>query len=219
MDVYKPILFNTEMTLAILEGRKKRTRRLIPLRYSNTHLEMFTNKYGARLVEMQNEEEGVTVIHRPDGTTTHRLLATFEKEPKYHRGDLLYVRETWNQLRLDAFGDKKISGWFYKASEEASYLEKNPGWKWRPSIHMPKEAARIFLRVCDVHPEKLQSITREDAILEGAHNMAVPIQEFARIWDGTIKKSDLPENGWDANPWVWVIKFEKIKKPEGWPNV
>ena len=100
------------------------------------------------------------------------------------------------------------------------------GIPWRPSIHMPKEAARIWLKVTDVRVERLQEITEEQAKAEGANwkngkNVGweekikrTAIDRFAKIWDLTIKKSDLPLYGWDANPWVWVITFERCEKPE-----
>ena len=105
------------------------------------------------------------------------------------------------------------------------------GWKgnWKPSIHMPKEAARIFLRVVNVHAEKLQEITKEAALAEGADEVEswggrgdfikladYTISNYAKIWDKTVPKADLPRYGWAANPWVWVIEFERVKKPEGW---
>lgn len=87
---------------------------------------------------------------------------------------------------------------------------------------MPKEAARIFLKVKDVRVERLQDITDEDAYREGAGDKDVIYQtgacvlEFARLWDSTIKKSDMEKYGWNANPWVWVIEFEQCEKPEEW---
>ncbi len=104
--------------------------------------------------------------------------------------------------------------------------------KWQPSIHMPKEAARIFLRVTGVRVERLQDITLDDAIAEGCQGKFIgsgecvgagweilPEDEFADLWDSTIKKSDLDKYGWDANPWVWVIEFERISKEEAMKNV
>ena len=106
------------------------------------------------------------------------------------------------------------------------------GHIWHPSIHMPKEAARIWLKVTDVRVERLQEITREQILREGANQdiinhyikqmleeteewiEAAHKVEFRQIWDCTIKKSDLDRYGWEANPWVWVIEFERCGKPE-----
>lgn len=131
--------------------------------------------------------------------------------PSYKPGDILYVRETWAVLRND-----HIKEYAYKSDEK---------WlvpKWRPSIHMPKEAARIWLKVTDVRVERLKDITDDGAKEEGA-NYGVGVAEkmresaidrFAKIWDSTIKKKDLPLYRWGANPWVWVIEFGRCEKPE-----
>ena len=217
----KPILFNTDIVRAILAGKKTMTRRVVKLKYSNTHLEMFTNKYGTRLIEKQNEEPGITTIQNPDGTTTHTLLACIEKTPPYRPGDILYVRETWTSL---------VGSYIYKADQKPGM--KNPG-KWNPSIHMPREAARIFLRVTGVRVERLQDMTEADAVAEGFeailcdHPGGYPCTDcmntgylepamlgFVETWDSTIKPSDRALYGWDANPWVWVIAFERISREE-----
>ena len=216
----RPILMNTDMVRAILEGQKTVTRRVVKLKYGNTHLKMQTDKYGTRLVEVQNEEPGVTTVENPDGTTTHRLLACIEKEPPYKPGDILWVRETWAQPATHIF-------WY-----KADIPEKNI--LWRPSIHMPREAARIFLRVTDVWVERLQCLSLEQAHMEGQPRcnggLAVcggpqscqdceadtknAVRWFSGIWDSTIKPADRATFGWDANPWVWVISFERISKDE-----
>lgn len=94
--------------------------------------------------------------------------------------------------------------------------------KWHPSLHMPKDAARIFLRVTNVRVERLQDITVEDALAEGMDKYIrlngeldenSIITSFIGIWNSTIKKSDLDRYGWNANPWVWVIEFERCEKP------
>lgn len=89
---------------------------------------------------------------------------------------------------------------------------------WRPSIHMPKEAARIFLRVKDVRIERLNDMQEDDAIAEGFPDRGVdadsPLERFSVLWDKTIKREQIREYGWYANPWVWVIEFEKISKEE-----
>lgn len=149
----RPILFNAEIVRAILEGRKTATRRPIKLIYNNTHLEMRTDKYGTRLIEIQNKEPGVTTVRNPDGTTTHKLLAAFERTPPYRPGDILYVRETWTE---------SANGYEYRADYPDS-----DGWGWRPSIHMPKKAARIFLKITDVKVQRVQDITDEECMEEG----------------------------------------------------
>lgn len=114
----------------------------------------------------------------------------------YRPGDILYVRETWTESK---------DGYAYKADEPGS-----DGWGWRPSIHMPKKAARLFLRVKDVRVERLWDITYDKAIAEGAKSE----NNFIWIWNNTIKKADIPLYGWAANPWVWVIEFERISREE-----
>ena len=95
------------------------------------------------------------------------------------------------------------------------------GGKLRPSIHMPKEAARIWLKVTDVRVERLQEITEEQIGREGVEveyphvlNGEEKRYAFSTLWNSTVKKSDLDRYGWNANPWVWVIEFERCEKPE-----
>lgn len=91
---------------------------------------------------------------------------------------------------------------------------------------MPYEAARLFLRVKSVKVERLQDIDEDGAKAEGSNwrngknvgweekMQRTAVERFAEIWDGIIKKSDLPIYGWDADPWVWVTEFEKISREE-----
>ncbi len=227
----KPMFFNTEMVKAILAGQKTVTRRVVKLKYGNTHLEMRTDKYGTRLIELQNEEPGVTTVLKPDGTMIHKLLAAIEKEPPYHPGDILYVRETWMRETEQGI---PTGGYIYRASDNPA-PDGNGPLRWRPSIHMPKEAARLFLRVTDVRVERLWDITEEQAKAEGIFldspdfiptyhydktKCNIPGEGWStarecfrrKLWNGTIPKKDLSLYGWDANPWVWVIEFERISK-------
>lgn len=237
----KPILFNTEMVRAIQGGTKTATRRVIKLHYDNTHIEWHKDKYGRCLVEVQNNVEGETYGVRDDGTHWQKVLEMREIKPPYKVGDILYVRETFAQPSKNIF--------WYKADD-------NPLLKdilWKPSIHMPKEAARIFLRVTDVRVERLQAMTVDDCLKEGATALPPPIcrgeisfpkgfehltkekqddwieaaararyigwcdftdelfRAMSLIWNSTIKKSDLNKYGWEANPWVWVIEFERME--------
>lgn len=198
----KPILFNTEMVLAILDGRKTCTRRLVKTR--------------------RKDACGFYVTKRPDGSFAgiyeyDEDERMFENQliPPYKPGDILYVRETFMQAAAHTF--------WYKADDNSWIPE---GLHWHPSIHMPKEAARIWLKVTDVRVERLQDITDDGAKAEGANwkngrNVGweekmkrTATERFAEIWDSTIKKSDLDRYGWKANPWVWVIEFERCEKPE-----
>lgn len=197
----KPILFNTEMVRAILDGRKSCTRRLL---------------------------KGPFTVH-PNGYITkprgNENLCPYE--PPYQPGDILYVRETvWQKIGyyLDVDGETKPS-WYnefrYVASDEKPETGWNYSWVKRPSIHMPKDAARIWLKVTDVRVERLQDITADSIRNEGLSSLAVhcgdmeiALKEWENLWNSTIKKSDLDHYGWDANPWVWVISFERCEKPE-----
>lgn len=210
----KSILFNTEMVRAIQDDTKTVTRRLIkpqpPSDMPNNHnickMPIFTNNGVKTLWYMDVAEQ-----------YPFKRMRYFEKKAPYEIGDILYVRETWCKGSLN-YGEEK---YYYKADGKIPHCE------WHPSIHMPKEAARIFLRVTDVRVERLQGITEEQAICEGCSGVfcgsganigcgweVTPVDEYIPLWNSTVKKSDLDKYGWDANPWVWVIEFESISKEE-----
>lgn len=169
-----PILFNTEMVRAILEGRKGCTRRVVKPQP--------TARYGAQCIK-----------------------------PPYQPGDILYVRETWK---------KAPNGYYYYEDWQRNDIADVT--KWKPSIHMPKEAARIWLKVTNVRVERLQEITSKQICREGveveyphALNGEEKRYAFSTLWNSTIKKSDIDTYGWDANPYVWIIEFERCEKPKG----
>lgn len=210
-----PILFNTEMVRAILDGRKTVTRRVVKYKYNNTEIKMRADKYGTRLIEIQSDVEGETYGKNPDGSTWHKLRPYIEKNPPYGKGDILYVRETWCMFPQNIY--------HYRADYETDreFSEAVADVKWCPSIHMPKEAARIWLKVTDVRVERLQEINEGGARKEGFTNDIClsdgtgksAAKHFADCWDSTIKKSDIDRYGWAASPWVWVIEFERCEKP------
>lgn len=140
----------------------------------------------------------------------------FQSKVPCHTGDILWVRETWAQFCINKNTCRNAllshDDYCYKAGPDVCIDEF--GCSWHPSIHMPKEAARIFLRVTDVFLQHVNPIKPIHAQWEGAKDVA----DFARIWDSTIPKDKLDQYGYDADPWVWVIMFERIPKPEGWPN-
>lgn len=216
----KPILFSTEMVRAILDGRKTCTRRIVKDGIPDDAMwgyKAFTPKgyITCRGVYADGYGEG------------------FYKLP-YKPGDILYVRETWCKYgKLDCF-DQVIEGTvkYYYAADGANptpyntFLVQRDGYDeykdtpvWHPSIHMPKEAARIWLKVTDVRVERLQEITEVQAQEEGCNSglltgACTARGQFEDLWNTTIKKSDLDRYGWAANPYVFVIKFSKIEKPE-----
>lgn len=192
LQVAKPILFNTEMVKAILEGRKTVTRRCVKYKYDNTEMKMHTDKYGTRLIEIQRDVEGETHGKNPDGSTWHKLLAYIEKTAPFKKGDILYVRETWGCYQ-ETWAD--ASYFLYRADypEGATTYLYSDGEhvcdlpKWKPSIHMPKEATRIFLKVKDVRVERLQEITEPQAEREG-------IRGYSK--DGKLYKYAVTDDWW-----------------------
>ena len=180
----KPILFNTDMVRAIQDSRKTVTRRIL----KNNPCEC-TSEVVNGICKICDDKGG---FYLPDDYV--------KAGSPYQVGDILYVRETWCKGSLN-YGEEQ---YYYKADN------KIPHCQWNPSVHMPKEAARIFLRVTDVHVERLQDCGNMQAKDEGCNCCS----QFIRIWDSTIKKSDLAKFGWAANPWVWVIEFEKVEVTE-----
>lgn len=195
----KPILFNTEMARAILDGRKTVTRRMV--KPQEKILENPTFGYTVFSPESHISVRGEWT----DRDGNKRYGENFIKLP-YCPGDILYVRETFFEHR---------GHFYYKADGKYEALSKlGIQFKWRPSIHMPKKAARIFLRVTDVRVERLQNITDEQAEKEDFKDYTSTALGFAELWDSTIKPKDRALYGWAANPWVWVIEFERISKEE-----
>lgn len=229
----KPILFNTEMVRAILDGRKTCTRRICK----------DANEYTVPDMEFYNADKRTYAVHNFADKKHTEKLSIAERTCPICPGDILYVRETvWQKIGyyLDIDGETKPS-WYnefkYIASDKKPETGWNYSWAKRPSIHMPKEAARIWLKVTDVRVERLQEITEKQACMEGTdpwdevcyeNNGWHPtfsdpdsggdpnmIDGFHKLWNSTIKKSDIDRYGWDANPYVWVIEFERCEKLKG----
>jgi len=203
----KPILFNTDMVKAILDGRKSCTRRIVK---PQQLVGLLPDKCKNGVPEEFLKEKKFMFKPYCDMTDIELIMTSYKKP--YQPGDILYVRETFIQAAAHTF--------WYKADGK-SWMSKDLLWK--PSIHMPKEAARIWLKVTNVRVERLQEITVENALAEGVDKYIrlngeieenAIITSFIGIWNSTIKKSNLDFYGWDANPWVWVIEFEQCEKPE-----
>lgn len=224
----KPIRFNTEEVQATLDDRKTVTRRV--LKPHNTRKAKrceYLQGEGLWFDDEINEFDKDT--HIKDYSISSCWIGTeiyIQKYASYRPGDILYVRETW-QYAYDLDGNEQpieeTGRYFYAAdydsgpfgfwvNPDGTHRENMP---WRPSIHMPREAARIFLRVTDVRAERLQDITEEQAEAEGVDNYPFTARgAFFDLWNSTIKPADRAIYGWDANPWAWVIEFERISREE-----
>lgn len=209
----KPILFNTEMVRAILDGRKSCTRRIVK---PQQLVGLLPDKCKNGVPEEFLKEK--RFMFKPYCNMTDiELINTAYKAP-YQLGDILYVRETWCGLPVNEAGHFRGHPiYYYRADGDL----RPEGWRgaWHPSIHMPKEAARIWLKVTDVRVKRLQEMWASDVPKEGIYfNKPTTADEmlmaFAKLWNSTIKESVLDRYGWDANPWVWVIEFERCEKPE-----
>jgi len=221
----RPILFSTDMVQALLAGRKTQTRRII---------------------KPQPEKAAYGKVNWKGRELT---LNSFSNHSPYGQvGDLLWVREGFHLDKNDQFCDESSTHdtFTYKADHYHRDVKRigvnydnidlcTEGWydtdypeetKWRPSIHMPKVAARLWLKVINVKVERLDAISDEDAIAEGIakppsdetgvhyknyHHpdffMITPKYSFKTLWEAINGNES-----WDANPWLWVVEFEELSK-------
>ena len=240
----RPILFNTDMVRAILEGRKTQTRRIIKpqpearLCYAFAGSKGMPGTWGYPSKDAEKnwgaEWKLPDSLKEPDRRWT----------PPCHTDDILWVREAWQYGYVetsDAEGcydtwfepsDRKTEGSYLKAMSRYWYRADKAhedamrvlGGFWRPSIHMPKEAARIFLRVKNVKVEKTSDMAVLDAFAEGVKRDGIVTScgiityrvwnRMAALWDSTIPRDELSVYGWEAEPWVWAIEFERIDKSD-----
>lgn len=203
LRIARPILFNTEMVQAIMreENPKTVTRRI---------LKGYVPKDAIFGYTMFTPEKHISCR----GIFSDGYGEKFFKLP-YKKGDILYVRETW--------GEWETGRYLYKACVKSTSIPNADRlFTWRPSIHMPKKAARIFLKVTDVHVERIKGMKLDDFLREGVDLRPEAFNDpenaywqarriFKDIWNNTIKKSDLSLYGWDANPYVWVVEFEYLR--------
>lgn len=187
----KPILFSGEMVRAILEGRKTQTRRIV--KFPNDFTGNIYNNYPFGIKYSSNDFEGCV----------KRLNSKWEID------DTLWVRETCQ------YSDSSVNfnpGWVYRATDPD--WETMEGWKWKPSIFMPKRACRIFLKITDIRVERLQDINTDALKAEGINYTMdygpILFENFKELW----QRINGQEN-WKTNPFVWVIKFERCERPPG----
>lgn len=196
----RPILFSTPMVQAIIEGRKTVTRRIIKKQpevdqqTGGHYLDLFN-----RVVSWEAYKESMPPFCPYGGI-----------------GHILWVRETFCSTYTVGADDKEII--LYKANDGDERILDAMGWKWKPSLFMPKYQCRLFLEITSIRVERLQEITREDAAKEGVcftddkkpswvQKHRFPEENFQILWEMINGK-----HSWAANPWVWVIEFKPINK-------
>ena len=230
----KPILFNTEMVRAILYGCKTVTQRK-PFQME----EGYSLRAG---IYLDAAKRPCTLFEKKENGM---MFVQYVRAP-YAPGDILYVRETWAKLWYvdqDGYTHYDQPMYYYAADgnpditlcDGDGFEQDDQRIRWHPSIHMPKEAARLFGRVTGLRVQRVQDITDEEARREGAADR----EDFRRVWNRCYAKPRpvKGENGeidhyesypWEdihetrayrgklwyviGNPWVWVIEFERVTK-------
>ena len=218
----RPILFNGAMVRAILSGQKTVTRRLIK-----------GNQIPSRSKSDSPEHQWIAVVQDHPrwgfaafGATEQECaaeLAMYGGCPYGRRGDRLWVRETFIDLRGTGVEhrpdpDGPLQRYVYAADcrpgSHSDEARKDFGLKYKPSIHMPRAACRILLEITDVRVERLQDITEKQALAEGIGTQATESfratgverpagSAFRDLWASTGGE-------WEANPWVWVVEFKRV---------
>jgi hypothetical protein len=190
----RPILFSGPMVRAILEGRKTQTRRIVkPQPPKGYHIDTCQyNDTGWAFWVSANDHAG---------TCTCKNL----RQPYGQPGDRLWVRETWAPAyRTYGYATKKAIAYRVDSDHDPH--------KWKPSIHMPRWASRITLKVVGVRVERLQECTRGDAMAEGCPFPNMAIGSDPRKWYAELWNSINGMGSWEANPWVWVVEFKVISQ-------
>lgn len=206
----RPILFSRPMVQAIRDGRKTQTRRVVVPGLKHPRWTVFT----------YYERSGLAIENGPD----YPDGAGDERRPPAVAGDTLWVREAHFRPEPGRFlyaADMTAEELAEGKRARAKYRElaqAYPGGRLRPGIHLPRSAARLFLRVRAVRVEPLQAITEADAIAEGLGDVlragvpapwdATPILAFRWLWDSLNAARGY---GWAVNPWVWVLEFDRVR--------
>jgi len=240
----KPIIFSTPMVQAILDGRKTQTRRVIKAPVLRNVREPDEVLFDGKICKFNWHGDDVIggfeikPKYQPGDILWVRetwrvgawnentgCIAVDYKADGFARREWIEIKnpELFEQYWIQSTDDAVKAG-LETDSDGQYHWEPGKGpTRWRPSIFMPREAARIFLRVTNVRVERLQEITEEDARAEGCSTKILndgwknigtltARDEFIALWEHLNAKRGL---GWDRNPWVWVYEFEKISRTGG----
>ena len=213
----KPILFSGEMVRAILDGRKGNTRRIVTRNNSTVLGDTRCENWDELLWNGEEyADDSLATLGMPRNQYLHVPAMCEGDEVRYRvgsrvsPGDTLWVREAWGLHDTQPSDGPANAHVYYRATDGDRHDLRYQ--RWRPSIHMPRWASRITLKVLGVHVERLQDITEEDAIAEGfnqttyrdGRGVESARLAFRNLWDGINGKG-----AWAANPWVWVYEFER----------
>ena len=200
----KPILFNSEMVRAILEGRKTETRRIIK------EFPVSGYRWGGWIMEGFKKKDNGKATVVPENNSQYDCSGWIGKHCPYGQvGDRLWVRETFQQVPT-AYESYHVYAADYNDTE---YNHLKP---WTPSIFMPRIFSRITLEITEIKVERVQDITEEGAKAEGVNPVFNPdlgptnqayINCFSRLWYDINEKRGF---GWESNCWVWVVKFRRL---------
>lgn len=208
----RPVIFNSEMVRAIIDGRKTQTRRVMAVQPES-------NQFGLLRISDSTKRSDIGKYHwaESNATGTHQRSALFSC-PFGQVGDRLWVRETFAGHYLDDDQIQDIKDGRDKAEDLCEYRadysdDADCVDGWTPSIHMPRWASRITLEITAVRVERLNDISEEDAKAEGVKAGVCPGHEhmmhqvaFSELW-----QSIYGVDSWNANPWVWVIEFRRVE--------
>ena len=216
----RPILFNSQMVKAILEGRKTQTRRAVK------GLPVTHDFHGWIMDSTRKKDEGKACWAIGDSPLLNNPIRA--RCPFGQVGDQLWIRETFG-FEIRSVGGSPHEQLVFRASKpNAIRLRDCDGkaWpmKWTPSLHMPRWASRIQLEITDIRVERLQDISQSDAIAEGgppshpsinAVSRSFGFPDFSRSWFAQTWQSIYGSESWDSNPWVWVVEFRRLPAPLG----
>lgn len=203
----RPILFSAPMVRALLDGSKTQTRRIVK-------------------IQPPAGTVSVGIYHHPDprehfwAWDGHHIIEWAKPCPYGQPGDRLWVRETWAN-DAEAQWETQKRGAYYRADDDAEETKANcvaagMPFRWIPSIHMPRWASRIDLLIKSARVERLQDISETDALAEGITYAQLPENpqdaQRARTWYRGLWEQINGAGSWEANPWVWVVEFERVAK-------